>query len=60
MDFRDKEKLSVSVKAISALYLSKVAPQEPTNRLSKPVNTTLLIIVCALLFKPDFFKNTLV
>ncbi|XP_068160670.1 LIM domain-containing protein [Antennarius striatus] len=30
-----KEKLCVSVKAISALYLSKVAPQEPTNNLLK-------------------------
>nr|XP_046227690.1 LIM domain-containing protein isoform X1 [Scatophagus argus] len=40
-DFRDssfiqtKEKLCVSVKAISALYLSKVAPQESTNSILK-------------------------
>ncbi|KAM8731780.1 uncharacterized protein AB9X84_026058 isoform 2-T4 [Acanthopagrus schlegelii] len=37
-DFRDiksKEKLSVSVKAISALFLSKAAPQDPTNGLLK-------------------------
>lgn len=44
-DFRDssfnqsKEKVSVSVKAISALYLSKVAHQEPT----KVVNIRLFI-----------------
>ncbi|KAM9839711.1 xin actin-binding repeat-containing protein 1 [Aulostomus maculatus] len=31
-----KEKLCVSVKAISALYLSKAAPQEPKSRLLKP------------------------
>ncbi|XP_070709126.1 uncharacterized protein [Pempheris klunzingeri] len=41
-DFRDssftqtKEKLCVSVKAMSALYLSKVAPQESTHSLLKP------------------------
>ncbi|XP_071383686.1 F-actin-monooxygenase mical2b [Centroberyx affinis] len=41
-DFRDssfiqaKEKLPVSVKAMSALYLSKVAPAEPTGSLLKP------------------------
>ncbi|XP_008299915.1 LIM domain and actin-binding protein 1-like isoform X4 [Stegastes partitus] len=41
-DFRDssfiqtKEILSVSVKAMSALYLSKVAPQESTHSLLKP------------------------
>lgn len=37
-DFRDiqsKEKLSVSVKAISALFLSKAAPQDTTNGLLK-------------------------
>ncbi|XP_071341209.1 protein-methionine sulfoxide oxidase mical3b [Trachinotus anak] len=40
-DFRDssfiqtKEKLCVSVKAMSALYLSKVAPQEPSHSLVK-------------------------
>ena len=43
-DFRDssfiqtKEKLCVSVKAMSALYLSKVAPQDSTCRPLKPVN----------------------
>uniref|UniRef100_UPI003AAE3B8F uncharacterized protein n=1 Tax=Centroberyx gerrardi TaxID=166262 RepID=UPI003AAE3B8F len=42
-DFRDssfiqaKEKLPVSVKAMSALYLSKVAPAEPTGSLLKPM-----------------------
>ncbi|XP_044032527.1 LIM domain-containing protein isoform X2 [Siniperca chuatsi] len=41
-NFRDssfiqtKEKLCVSVKAMSALYLSKVAPQESTHSLLKP------------------------
>lgn len=54
-DFRDssfnqtKETLCVSVKVLSALYLSKVAPQEPTHSPSKQVNTCLLIM-CALLF----------
>lgn len=49
-DFRDssfnqtKEQLCVSVKAISALYLSKVAPQKPTHSLLKPVNICLLIM----------------
>ncbi|KAM7390406.1 hypothetical protein PAMA_008530 [Pampus argenteus] len=31
-----KDKLCVSVKAISALYLSKVTPQEPTHTVLKP------------------------
>ncbi|TNN88294.1 Xin actin-binding repeat-containing protein 1 [Liparis tanakae] len=41
-DFRDssfnqtKEKLSVSVKAMSALFLSKAVPQDSTRSLSKP------------------------
>lgn len=35
---QSKDKLNVSAKAISALFLSKVAPQEPTGRLSQPVN----------------------
>jgi len=50
-DFREssfiqtKETLSVSVKAISALYLSKVAKKESTQSLSKPVNIPLLTLL---------------
>lgn len=44
-DFRDsatlygREKFPISVKAISALYLSKVAAADPTGNLVKPVGT---------------------
>lgn len=44
ISFTQKEKLCVSVKAISALYLSKVAPQEPKQRLLTQVTTTVLTI----------------
>lgn len=37
--YQTKEKLSVSVKAMSALYLSKVAPQESANTFTKQVNS---------------------
>lgn len=39
-----KEKLCVSVKAMSALYLSKVAPLDSTRSLSVPVNICLLAL----------------
>lgn len=52
-----KESLkSVSVKAMSALYLSKVATQESTHGLLKPVKNRRLDTISALFFPVlDFF-----
>lgn len=62
-DFRDssfiqtREKLGGSVKAMSALYLSKVAPQESTHSHLKPVNIHLLIILFNLFSVLDLFSS---
>lgn len=54
--FQAKEKLSVSVKAMSALYLSKVAPQESANTFIKQVNSC---VYCSLSCLVDVLRYSM-